>query len=74
LQEWFLALYLLTVQKQGVSSIQLAEYLEVTQKTAWHMLKRIHDWQAGGEPADAEFSFDDVLKKLVAAPVPGSTG
>lgn len=41
LQKWFFAIYLCTSLKKGVSSIQLAKYLGVTQKTAWFMLQRI---------------------------------
>ncbi|HEY4964671.1 MAG TPA: IS1595 family transposase [Candidatus Saccharimonadales bacterium] len=41
LQSWFLAVYLATSFKKGISSIQLAKYLGITQKSAWHMLHRI---------------------------------
>src|SRR3989344_4013091 len=41
LQKWFYAIYLLTSQKKGISSVRLAEYLGITQKTAWFMLQRI---------------------------------
>ncbi|EDK72239.1 hypothetical protein TM7_0630 [candidate division TM7 genomosp. GTL1] len=41
LQKWFLAIYLCTSLKKGVSSIQLSKYIGVTQKTAWFMLQRI---------------------------------
>lgn len=41
LQKWLLAIYLCTSLKKGISSIQLAKYLNVTQKTAWFMLQRI---------------------------------
>lgn len=41
LQKWFLAIYLATSLKKGISSIQLSKYLDVTQKTAWFMLSRI---------------------------------
>ena len=41
LQKWFLAIYLATSLKSGISSIQLSKYLGVTQKTAWFMLHRI---------------------------------
>lgn len=41
LQKWFLAIYLCTSLKKGVSSIQLSKYLGVTQKTAWFILQRI---------------------------------
>jgi transposase-like protein len=41
LKKWFLAIYLITSLKKGLSSIQLSKYLGVTQKTAWFMLQRI---------------------------------
>ncbi len=41
LQKWFLAIYLATSLKSGISSIQLSKYLGITQKTAWFMLHRI---------------------------------
>lgn len=41
LQSWFLAIYLITSHKKGISSLQLGRDLNVTQKTAWFMLQRI---------------------------------
>jgi transposase-like protein len=41
LQKWFMAIYILTAHRTGLSSCQLARDIEVTQKTAWHMLHRI---------------------------------
>lgn len=41
LQKWFLAIWLITCHKKGVSSLQLARDIDVTQKTAWFMLQRI---------------------------------
>lgn len=41
LQKWFLAVYLATSLKKGISSMQLAKYLGITQKSAWFMLHRI---------------------------------
>ena len=41
LKKWFLAIYLATSHKKGVSSVQLAKHLGVTQKTAWFLLGRI---------------------------------
>lgn len=37
LQKWFIAIYLLTTSKKGISSIELAEQVGVSQKTAWFM-------------------------------------
>lgn len=41
LQKWFMAIYLATSHKKGISSIQLGKDIEVTQKTAWFMLHRL---------------------------------
>lgn len=41
LQKWFLAIYLLTSHKKGVSSIQIGKHLGITQKSAWFVLQRI---------------------------------
>lgn len=41
LQKWFMAIYLVTSHKKGISSCQLAKDIKVTQKSAWHMLHRI---------------------------------
>ena len=41
LQKWFLAIWLITSHKKGISSLQLHRDLNVTQKTAWFMLHRI---------------------------------
>lgn len=43
LQKWLYAIYLNTSLKKGISSVQLARYLDVTQKTAWFMLQRIRN-------------------------------
>jgi len=41
LQKWFLAIWLVTSHKKGVSSAQLGRDIDVSQKTAWFMLQRI---------------------------------
>ena len=41
LQKWFMAIYLVTSHKKGISSCQLAKDINITQKSAWHMLHRI---------------------------------
>ncbi len=43
LKKWFLAIFLLWNNHKGISSIQLAEQLGVTQKTAWFMAQRIRE-------------------------------
>jgi len=41
LRKWFVAMYLISSHKKGVSSCQLARDIDVTQKTAWFMLHKI---------------------------------
>jgi transposase-like protein len=43
LQKWLLAIYILVNSKKGISSIQLAEQLGCTQKTAWFLAPRIRE-------------------------------
>lgn len=43
LQKWFLAIFLITSHKKGISSVQLAKDVGTTQKTAWFMLQRIRN-------------------------------
>lgn len=43
LTTWFPAMYIISAHKKGISSIQLAKDLGVTQKTAWFMLHRIRE-------------------------------
>ncbi len=41
MRKWFIAIYLVTSHKKGISSHQLAKDIKVTQKTGWFMLHRI---------------------------------
>ncbi len=41
LVKWFIAMYLISSHKKGISSCQLARDIKVTQKTAWYMLHKI---------------------------------
>jgi len=41
LQKWFLAIWIVTSHKKGISSLQLGRDLDITQKSAWFMLQRI---------------------------------
>ncbi len=43
LRKWFVAIYLVTAHKKGVSSHQLAKDIKVTQKSAWFVLQRIRE-------------------------------
>ena len=43
LQKWFVAIYLASSRKKGISSIQLGKEINCTQKTAWFILQRIRE-------------------------------
>lgn len=43
LQKWLYAMYLMTVSLKGISSVQLAKELGITQKSAWHMAHRLRE-------------------------------
>ena len=41
IRKWFIAIYIFTTHKKGISSIQLGKDLGITQKSAWFVLSRI---------------------------------
>lgn len=50
LTKWFLATYVLSVHSKGISSLQLANWLGVTQKTAWFINHRIREMLTDNAP------------------------
>jgi transposase-like protein len=72
LQDWFLAVLLSGPQGRGITSVKLAEYLEVTQKTAWTMLRRIRyglscseDENGAAKLRAGSFEIDDMLDEVI---------
>lgn len=51
MRTWFIAIYLCTAHKKGISSLQLSTDLGITQKTAWFMLHRIREMLKSQTPA-----------------------
>ena len=47
---WVYAIYLVTTNLKGVSSMKLARDIGVTQKTAWFLAQRIRESWSGGHP------------------------
>lgn len=41
LRKWFIAIYIFSAHKKGISSLQLSRDLGITQKSAWFMLGRL---------------------------------
>lgn len=58
--KWIYGMYLV-MQRKGISSVLLAEILEIQQRSAWFMLQRLR-WAMGneddGEPLDGAVSVD----------------
>ena len=50
LRKWAIAIYQMTTSLKGVSSMKLHRDLDITQSSAWHMLHRIRNAMATGDP------------------------
>lgn len=63
LQKWFLAIWLVTTHKKGITSIQLAKDLGVTQKTSWFVLQRIREcfFCENASVLDGEVELDETF-------------
>lgn len=60
LQKWFVAIYLISSHKKGISSLQLAKDLGITQKNAWFLLHRLRH-------ASNTSAFNEPLSNTVEA-------
>src|SRR5437773_422837 len=52
LHKWIYAMYLVVTARKGISSMQLAKEIGVTQKSAWFMLQRLREACAAPESRD----------------------
>jgi transposase-like protein len=59
LHKWVYAMYLVVTARKGISSLQMAKEIGVTQKTAWFMLQRLR------EACMTEGGKDDRLSGLI---------
>jgi len=62
LQKWFVAIWLLTSHKKGISSIQLGKDIGVTQKTAWfmnHRIRKAMESKSFAAPLNGEVEADE---------------
>ena len=61
LQKWLMAAYLMSASRKGISSVQLAKHLGVTQKTSWFLEHRIREAYAKvGGLLGPEVELDEV--------------
>ena len=60
LRKWFYAIYLFHRDRKGISSLQLAKQIGITQKSAWFMLQRIREaCKAGSELLTGDVEVDE---------------
>ena len=62
LRKWFMAMYLISSHKKGVSSCQLARDINVTQKTAWFILHKVRGLygQSDAVSLDGDVEMDEM--------------
>jgi len=58
LRKWFIAIYIFSAHKKGISSIQLGKDLGITQKSAWFMLSRLR----ANFQAKSDFKFEGIVE------------
>lgn len=64
MRKWFVAIWLITSYKKGISSLQLGREIGVTQKTAWGMLNKIREAfsvNTDCEQVDGEVEIDETF-------------
>ena len=61
--KWLYAMYLLVTRRKGISSLQLAKQIGVTQKSAWFMLRRLRE--ARGNDPSAPSGFVEIDETYV---------
>ncbi|CAM3466926.1 Transposase [Flavobacterium longum] len=44
LQKWFTAIWMMSIEKHAITSVDMAKELQITQKSAWYMMQRIRDY------------------------------
>ena len=60
-RKWVIAMYLMSTNLKGVSSMKLRRDLKVTQKTAWMMAQKIREgWKQGESLLDGTVEVDEV--------------
>lgn len=58
IKKWYLAMYLVTVGKRGISAKELQKQVKVTYKTAWYLLKRIRETM---QTSDKKYTLDGIV-------------
>ena len=65
LQKWFVAIWLITEHNKNITSVALGKELNITQKTAWYILKRIKSYyQLDKDPIFAQKKISKKEKEM----------
>ena len=60
MQKWVIAIYMISTNLKGVSSMKLHRDLGITQKSAWHMMQRIREsFTSGNKKLQGTFEVDE---------------
>jgi len=71
LTKWFLAIYLVSQDKRGYSSLRLKEEVSVTYKTAWYLLQRIRHAMANENAEELLAGLVEMDDSYFGGPKPG---
>ena len=66
LHKWVYAMYLLVTSRKGISSMQLAKEIGVTQKSAWFMLQRLREACGNDSDIDKLRGVVEIADKVLA--------
>ena len=72
LHKWVYAMYLLVTARKGISSMQLAKEIGITQKSAWFVLHRLRE-ACGGRISRSSLASSKLTKLSSAARKPTNT-
>lgn len=72
LHKWLYSMYLLVTARKGISSLQLAKEIGVTQKTAWFILGRLREEGNKHESNQPQYLWCDGCEDLVKRESPTS--
>ena len=61
LRKWFIAIYIFTMHKKGISSHQLARDLGITQRSSWFLLQRLRGAITTKEAVSGEVQVDEMF-------------
>jgi len=61
LHKWLYAMYLLVTARKGISSMQLAKEIGITQKSAWFVLHRLREGNVARHTTERLDSFVDAV-------------